>query len=50
VTLTNLNQDVYYNAIAVLNRHDVIIQTETGWQIIVKLFRRWLLNLASSNK
>jgi hypothetical protein len=39
---TNLNPDVYDNAIAVLKRHDVIIKTETGWRIIVKLFRRWV--------
>ncbi|MGL5939761.1 MAG: hypothetical protein ACRC2S_05150 [Waterburya sp.] len=48
---TNFNRDVYEQGIdygsaeriAMLNRHDVIIQTETGWQIIVELFRRWLL-------
>ena len=34
------------NAIAILQRHDVIVQTDTGWQIIVELFRRWV-NLGS---
>ena len=32
------------DAIAILSRHDVIIQTDTGWQIIVELFRQWVLD------
>ena len=39
---TTIDEATARNAIAILQRHDVILQTDAGWQIIVELFRRWV--------
>ena len=46
ITQIQIDKTTAKNAIAILQRHDVIRQTDTGWQIIVELFRRWV-NLGS---
>ncbi|NEP62173.1 MAG: ATP-binding protein, partial [Symploca sp. SIO2G7] len=40
---TNLAQATLLAALQTLKRHDVIHQTQEGWQISVELFRRWML-------
>ena len=39
-----LKPDIFYQAIATLSRHDVVMPTDKGWKIIVELFRQWVLN------
>lgn len=39
-----IDRDTCLKAIAILKRHDVIVQTTTGWQTIVELFRLWVLD------
>ena len=41
---TKIDRNICLKAIAVLNRHDVIVKTSSGWQIIVELFRLWVLD------
>lgn len=41
-----IDRDTCLKAIAILKRHDVVIQTTSGWQIIVELFRLWVLNFS----
>ena len=36
-------------AISRLKRHDVIVQTDTGWRIVVELFRLWVINTQQLN-
>ncbi|NEP08714.1 MAG: ATP-binding protein [Symploca sp. SIO2C1] len=40
---TNLDEATLLAALQTLKRHDVIHQTQEGWQITVELFRRWVL-------
>ncbi|MCT7948862.1 ATP-binding protein [Ancylothrix sp. C2] len=44
IKTTCLNETTINNALETLKRHDVVKQTDQNWQIIVELFRRWLLN------
>ncbi|NER24266.1 MAG: ATP-binding protein [Symploca sp. SIO1C2] len=41
----NLDEATLLAALQTLKRHDVIHQTQEGWQISVELFRRWVLGL-----
>lgn len=42
---TTLDRETLEEAIATLERHDVIDQTNDNWRIIVELFRRWMLQV-----
>jgi hypothetical protein len=42
-SLAPLQEETLQDALKTLTRHDVIQQKEGGWQIIVELFRRWVL-------
>jgi len=42
-SLAPLQEETLQDALKTLKRHDVIQQKEGGWQIIVELFRRWVL-------
>jgi hypothetical protein len=33
------------NALEVLKCHDVIVENQGRWRIIVELFRRWVVNM-----
>ncbi|MGA9377388.1 MAG: ATP-binding protein [Phormidium sp.] len=42
---TNLDETTIQEALKTLKRHDVVKEIEGRWQIIVELFRRWVVNL-----
>ena len=48
-TVTNLDPNSLQNALDTLSRHDVIIETDNHWRIIVELFRRWVINSVKLN-
>ncbi len=48
-TITNLDPNSLQNALDTLSRHDVIIETDHHWRIIVELFRRWVINSVKLN-
>lgn len=48
-TITNLDPNSLQNALDTLSRHDVIIETDNHWRIIVELFRRWVINSVKLN-
>ncbi|CAC5341913.1 conserved hypothetical protein [Planktothrix rubescens CCAP 1459/22] len=48
-TVTNLDFNSLQNALDTLSRHDVIIETDNHWRIIVELFRRWVINSVKLN-
>ncbi|WP_156093053.1 AAA family ATPase [Planktothrix serta] len=48
-TVTNLDSNSLQNALDTLSRHDVIIETDNHWRIIVELFRRWVINSVKLN-
>lgn len=43
-TVTNLDSNSLQNALDTLSRHDVIQEIDHHWQIIVELFRRWVVS------
>ena len=42
IEVTGIN---YQDALNTLKRHDVVKDTEGYWQIVVELFRQWVLQL-----
>ena len=42
---TRINETDLQNALEVLKRHDVIVENQGHWIIIVELFRRWVVNM-----
>ena len=46
IARVELDLSICEQAIAILNRHDVIVLTETGCKIVVELFRQWVLRSA----
>lgn len=41
--VTGMDEETLQEALKTLTRHDVVQEREGGWQIIVELFRRWVL-------
>jgi hypothetical protein len=41
--VTAMEEETLQEALKTLKRHDVVQEREGGWQIIVELFRRWVL-------
>jgi hypothetical protein len=41
--VTGMEEETLQEALKTLKRHDVVQEREGGWQIIVELFRRWVL-------
>ncbi|MEA5552587.1 ATP-binding protein [Anabaena cylindrica UHCC 0172] len=46
VEFTVINETDLQTALEVLKRHDVIVENQEQWRIIVELFRRWVVNMA----
>lgn len=44
VELTGIDESNLQTALDTLNRHDVIVENQGRWIIIVELFRRWVFN------
>ncbi|WP_353929631.1 ATP-binding protein [Okeanomitos corallinicola TIOX110] len=42
VELTGIDESQLNAALEILNRHDVIVENQSRWRIIVELFRRWV--------
>ena len=40
---TGMEEETLHEALKTLKRHDVVEEREGFWQIIVELFRRWVL-------
>ncbi|MBY5310423.1 AAA family ATPase [Aphanizomenon flos-aquae CCAP 1446/1C] len=45
IELTGIDETDLQNALEVLKRHDVIVENQGRWRIIVELFRRWVVNM-----
>jgi len=45
--LTGIDETDLQTALEVLKRHDVIVENQGHWIIIVELFRRWVVNMFS---
>ena len=43
IELTGIDETDLQNALEVLKRHDVIVENQGRWTIIVELFRRWVV-------
>lgn len=42
IELTGIDETDLQNALEVLKRHDVIVENQGRWRIIVELFQRWV--------
>lgn len=43
IELTGINETDLQTALEILKRHDVIVENQGRWIIIVELFRRWVV-------
>lgn len=42
IELTGIDETDLQNALEVLKRHDVVVENQGRWRIIVELFQRWV--------
>ena len=47
VELTGINETDLHKALETLKRHDVVVENQGRWKIIVELFRRWVVKTHS---
>ena len=47
IELTGINETDLHQALETLKRHDVIVENQGRWKIIVELFRRWVFKTHS---
>ncbi|MDK2409930.1 hypothetical protein QHH11_11240 [Aphanizomenon sp. PH219] len=40
--MTGIDETDLQNALEVLKRHDVVVENQGRWRIIVELFQRWV--------
>jgi hypothetical protein len=45
VKLTGIDESKLNESVEILKRHDVIVENQGRWRIIVELFRRWVVNM-----